>query len=279
MVMRINDIHRIFIVGCSRSGTSIVQRYLSQKLVLYTLPETDFFNIAASGGILRQALIYLGLANNRSDQALTKLNKLLDADYINSAHASSKFFKIYADSFTKTLDSLSIKKEANGWIEKSPKHFKKIYLIEKFVPNPKFVHVVRYGPNVVASIVDRAYRYKDHFLKQKHHDYAIDLWNKSIKSALKNSGKPNHIVIHYEDFCDDPESTASNIAKKFQLESDKNYSELFSFEKIVLSNELWKNDVFLPIQKRSSKFSSIFTDQEKNKILSKLDMKRYNQLT
>jgi hypothetical protein len=36
--------HRIFVMGCSRGGTTVVQRRLAEGLNLYTLPETRFFS-------------------------------------------------------------------------------------------------------------------------------------------------------------------------------------------------------------------------------------------
>jgi hypothetical protein len=33
---------RVFLVGCSRSGTSVIQKELVNKLNLWSLPETSF---------------------------------------------------------------------------------------------------------------------------------------------------------------------------------------------------------------------------------------------
>ena len=34
---------RVFVVGCARSGTTLAQRLISERLDLYSLPETRFF--------------------------------------------------------------------------------------------------------------------------------------------------------------------------------------------------------------------------------------------
>ncbi|MCA2458815.1 MULTISPECIES: hypothetical protein [Vibrio] len=37
---------KIFVVGCSRSGTSVVQKQIVEKTRLFSLPETAFFSMS-----------------------------------------------------------------------------------------------------------------------------------------------------------------------------------------------------------------------------------------
>ena len=58
----------------------------------------------------------------------------------------------YADAFVSVLDLLTQKQAKTCWIEKTPSHVQRINCIEKLVSAAKFVHIVRDGEDVVASL-------------------------------------------------------------------------------------------------------------------------------
>ncbi len=276
--MKQEKTQRIFIIGCSRSGTTLLQRSLYESLNLITIPETDFFNTAAGGGILKQYLTLLGIAGRRSQKALENANKIMNLCNYRISGYEKYVFKNYVNPFITNLDVLAKDCDKDGWIEKTPKHFKQINLIENYVPDAKFIHIIRNGPDVVASIVDRAYSYPGHFVRQKDPKYAIRTWNQSIKVALKYHNKTNHIIVEYEALCNDSCKIINKIASKFNLNYRINSSKFINRSEFITSKEYWKADVDKPIQLRPSKFDKVFTHQEGKKILSKLNMQSYLRL-
>lgn len=270
---------RLFVVGCSRSGTTVLQRLLVEYLGLITLPETRFFGIAGGGPFLARWPLYLGFANKRAHRALRRLNETLEPLAVPVSHSPALRFSAVVQRFTSALDTLAAKHNAVGWVEKTPKHFRYIKLIERYIPDAHFVHIVRAGPDVVASIVDRARKHAGQFEGHEDPRYAVGLWNEALATASENLGKPGHTVILYEQLCSDPTQTLGRIADALQLRLRAPGEASFSVQESLLRpHETWKADVLQPIVQRASKFDHLFDPATRAWILEALDLQRYESL-
>ena len=58
----------------------------------------------------------------------------------------------YSDAFVHVLNSLTLEQERNIWLEKTPRHLDFVDRIENLVERAKFVHIVRNGDEVIASL-------------------------------------------------------------------------------------------------------------------------------
>ncbi len=272
---------RLFVIGCSRSGTTIIQKHLSESMSLSTLPETDFFGIAGGGGRAAQLLSLAGAPRKRHLTALERLQDDLNAHSITIEvphHAIS--ITEAASRFTRALDSLAQHDGSLGWIEKTPKHFKHIHLIEKTVPDAHFVHVVREGTSVVASIVDRARRFPGRFKGQSNPEYAIRNWNKAIKATAANLHRTHHCAISYEEFCKQPKRAIDKLMKKFGMNTRReSWPEIkIDDKRIFRKKEEWKENTTNEINLSESKFNNTFSKQERTRIISRLDLETYHKI-
>jgi len=178
------------------------------------------------------------------------------------------------------LDHLAAEQGGELWVEKTPLHIRHIDTIERYVPSPLFIHIVRDGREVVASIEDRAQTHSEAFGGQDV-DYGIRLWNECIQYTKRHQGKPNHRVVHYENLVDHTDSVMSLLFQFLGLQYDpdiKNY-RVTDPTQFILPSEDWKENVARPIEKRPSKFHRLFGPERRREIKQALDLSLLNDLT
>ena len=67
----------------------------------------------------------------------------------------------FSRALVEVLDTLTLSQGKEVWIEKTPGHLRFVDQIEKLVSGAKFVHMVRNGEDVVASLYDIGKRYPE----------------------------------------------------------------------------------------------------------------------
>ena len=268
---------RIFLVGCSRSGTTVVQRTLTEHYRLYTLPETDFFGLLVGGGLGALAC-NLGISRSRRihRRAFDRLTRLLQPDTAPELESWSWRLRPLIDRFVETLDRKAHDAEESGWLEKTPKHFRHTSLIHRYIPGAQIIHVVRRGSDVTASIRDRANRFPEQFGRQQNPEYAVKLWNRSVRTALKDAKRGRALVIMYEDFVADHERMVRMIGAQLHLKERQQKTETAT--RIIGETERWKSNSSEEIRLATSKFTEVFDPDTRTLILRKLDMRAYNAL-
>jgi len=195
--------HRVFVVGFPRSGTTIVQTWLAHQLEAFTLPETSFFEHACGNLGLRwgdrdardenrlwhrMGAIH-GAARRTYAQVAAVLGERPGRLPTSLTGASAAFVDL--------LDRAAARAGASGWIEKTPNHVYYVDEIERLVPGATFVHVVRRGEDALASIVDAQIGF-DSF-----HGSIADWtrrWNAAVRVHARCANRPNHLIVSYETF-------------------------------------------------------------------------------
>ncbi|MCB1751340.1 MAG: sulfotransferase [Gammaproteobacteria bacterium] len=268
---------RIFLVGCSRSGTTLVQRTLTERYQLYTLPETDFFGLLVGGGLGALAC-RLGISRSRKVywRAFDRLTRLLPADAASETEQHSWRLRPLIDRFVEILDRKALDAEESGWLEKTPKHFRHTGLIHRCIPGAQIIHVVRQGSEVTASIRDRANRFPEQFGRQHNPEYAVKLWNRSVRTALTDAKRGRALVIMYEDFVDNHEKLVRMIGEQLHLKQRQQNME--TVPRIIDSAEQWKSNSLEEIRPATSKFTEVFDSDTRTFILKNLDTRAYEAL-
>lgn len=253
---------RVFIVGCSRSGTSVIQKALVDKLNLWSLPETSFLiysheTFEQKIKNMRRLLSNCGISGNN--------NCNFDVWFRSAEVVGSKVAFNYLSSditpldyLTCFLDTLSIKNGYSSWVEKSPTHYQSSSNILNQNADNWVIFVVRNGLDVVASIRDRAIQSPKHFSNQYRVQYGIGLWNDSIKIANENINNNRFLVINYEKFCEFPDVITDKVKIKIGL--DYKVHNDVKIETIGLG-ESWKANVSSEISKSPTK-KHLFSAQE-----------------
>ncbi|MGK7920780.1 MAG: sulfotransferase [Trichodesmium sp.] len=168
----------IFIIGCPRSGTTLLRLILDSHPNISCGPETQF---------LEDLGTIVGKHWNRIERYGFK------KDY---------WYEKIAEMFNSFQIEYATKRGKERWAEKSPNYTRKLGFINTLFPNSQFIHIIRDGRDVVASHRDR-WGYKAGIK-------ATNTWRNDVKSAVKfgkNLPKNRYYELRYEELVKDTEKT------------------------------------------------------------------------
>jgi len=263
----------LFLVGCPRSGTTLLQSILATHPQIASFPESHFFEHLSApwpwGAIF-------GLVSPKAYFTLEEFLQLLDqAHKVQESLPELVLFKYqYVSLFIELLDTLTEQQGKSFWLEKTPGHLRHIKDIEQLVVGAKFIHLIRNGEDVVASLYEATRKYsKDFGGSYWSIDQCIEWWKKDIKISRTYLHKPNHILVKYEHLIEAPKLVITELCDFIGVSFDeimlKEYSK--TTQQVVNENELWKQSVQQPIQKvNNHKFNKLFNAQQRQYISYKL---------
>jgi len=142
----------IFIVGCPRSGTTLLQQILNAHPEVAIAPETHFIEY-----FWKRRKKYGELSEDSNYYSLIKDITTLN-EFVEMGLSADNFFKIawssdrsYAILFQLLLKQFAIKQNATIVGEKTPNHVLHLSTLKDFFPSARFVHLVRDPRAVVNS--------------------------------------------------------------------------------------------------------------------------------
>lgn len=197
----------VFVVGCPRSGTTLLQRLLGQHARVAIAPETHFVRRFWAErrryGDLRDDQRYAALL---SDVVDIPAWPELGVDAAEFRHAAWRGPRNYADIFGLLLQLFADHHEATTVGEKTPNHVLAMPTLAAFFPRARFVHIVRDPRAVVdswrtvpwstGSVVGDA-----------------EVWRRYARSArhIATRGFPPLHQVRYEDLVTDPQGELRRI--------------------------------------------------------------------
>lgn len=281
-------------MGCPRSGTTLLQALLAGHPDIYSLPETHFFECVRPMRWWGWAARWLGAASRRGRARLAgQLRELGRAD-LQTLLPQSGWLSRLSDrlapgdpalpaclcgcrslvrAFVAALDRIALDAQATVWIEKTPAHVFYIRDIARYVPEARFVHLVRRGEDVVASLYDLAMRYPDERWTQpfRHIEACIAEWNRSVTATKRWLGQPGHMVVRYEQLIEQPDQTVAGITDLLGLRRmDEVDISAEKAEALIRPDEPWKAAVTSGVRKPEDKFARLFDEPQQQFIHERL---------
>ncbi|MFC1785150.1 sulfotransferase [Candidatus Neomarinimicrobiota bacterium] len=196
----------IFIVGCERSGTTMLRLILHSHANIAIPPQTKYIK-----KIYKRRLFFRNLSKLKNRERIikwfynnhNKKTKIIDLgldpnDIQNELMKSgnslgailSTIFKLYSKQNNKVR-----------WGDKHPYYIKYLDQLFKLFPNAQVIHVIRDGRDAVASLKSMPW-WKNNSI------YSMLNWQEAILSGRKAKfkyGSNQFIEILYENIIDDPE--------------------------------------------------------------------------
>ena len=254
---------RVFIVGCPRSGTTLLQSLLAANSHIVSFPETHFYE-KLFGGRLRSTL---GIPSRKvKSHWKNVLEEIGHTEMGSFLPKHPLFIRQYSSTFLRILDTLTRNQGKQVWLEKTPGHLHVIDEIERYVPHPQFIHILRNGEDNIASLFEAGKRYPKYWSHEFGTlDQCIQSWVIDIRLSLKYTQAENHRVINYECLVSHPkvvlEKLCTFIGVPFEAEMVSNYAK--SADQLILEMEPWKTSVKDPITTKTRRFHEYLNKEQR----------------
>ena len=258
---------RVFVVGCARSGTTLLQAMLARHPRVFTLPETHFFWKAERSRLRRR----LGLVTPVGRVALVQmLRELGREDLLPLLPGRSPLLRSHAAAFSRVLDRVASEAGRDVWVEKTPLHIRRIETITRHVARARFVHILRDGRDVIASLHDAATRSPD-IWGEPSLDRLIQRWNTDVEITLAYRRSPGHHVVAYDRLLPDTAGELAGLCSVLGIEFDPAMLRHWDGVEDVmgrLATRPWMQNAFKPVRKGAplEKFRRRFSTAEQRYI-------------
>lgn len=263
--------NRIFVMGCSRGGTTVVQRRLSEGLNLYTLPETRFFSNLlgnAEERLFPQTARPRGPVRKLTSGLREKLGRSTGREHVDlegiTLPRARKWARVQGRTaqFVAQLDRAAQAGGHIGWLEKSPTHTHYAHDIHRLVPDAWMIHVIRDPRDTVASIWDAAQRYGDPWgVIYDRIERAVDKWNAATRASAAMMGRPRQVFMSYQQFTENPRAALDHIGQVIGLPDGPAST---TQTQIATPSEPWKaNALAAPIHPARSKWRRALNEAER----------------
>jgi hypothetical protein len=203
----------VFIVGCPRSGTTLLRLMLGSHPDLSIPPESHFIpkvwsvrrRYQGNGSVKVERLAADIMRNDRfrewhlpDDEVMVRLRSLRDPRIADVIEA---LFVAYAE-----------REGKRRWGDKTPGYALEMVRITKMFPTARFIHLIRDGRDVATS-------FRDNFDEIRWTDAAI-AWATRVRKGRAQGravGSDKYLEVRYEDLVSDPPSVLTSICDFIDL--------------------------------------------------------------
>jgi len=244
-----NRLHApIFIVGCPRSGTTLLQQILSAHEAIAVAPETHFIRRfwlpREKYGDLENETNYRQLIDDIV--AIPEFPDMgLDREAFRDRARSIE--KNYASVFKLLLQEFALKHGAKIVGEKTPNHLLYMPILQQFFPEARFIHIIRDPRGVVNSW--RTVPWSNGTLAQD-----ARVWRRYLVSARHFPPAAKSLfTLHYEQLVGEPETCLLSVCQFIGIDYDSKMLDYYCSGSTALDTqrETWKTSATQPIFQNS----------------------------
>ncbi|TWH75748.1 sulfotransferase family protein [Modestobacter roseus] len=246
---------RLFVVGCPRSGTTLLQSFLAAHPDVQAFPETHFFyrlpgdldgpippDLAAD---LPEVAGFLGRPGLTWPEPATG--------------------RLVAQAFLATAAEVTRANGRRTWVEKTPANLYALDRVQRLVPGARFLHILRDGADVAASLCSVSAGWGSSYTP----DQAVDLWAECVAITAEHRGRPGHTVVSYAQLAQHPERVLRAACADVGLPYDPVMvaGRAGAASALIKGFETWKGDNTGPLVHRPrEKFGLVFDAETQRRV-------------
>ena len=272
--------HQIFVVGVPRSGTTLVQSLLAAHSELTSFTESHFFSRC-----FKPLPVWPWAILRRDPGPRLREFVLENPDEEDGSAAPTSELEVPAGSllpfktrdvarrFLTRLNTMAMFRGYSSWIEKTPRHLRYIPFLERLSVRCRFVHVIREGLEVVASL---------HTASQSwEHPYdlrtCVARWNADVGFSLRRVGRSKDHFVVYEQLTSDPEATLQRLFAGLELDWQPEILDRYDSSRLVTREETWKAGVDRGVR-RSGTSRKVLNKEQRDRVRKALRHDLYTRL-
>ena len=278
---------KIFIVGCPRSGTTLLQSFLASHSRIVSFPETHLYSKTISiNPIIQTFTLYRALHVQKVKDILSELGveesqKLRDFSY---TFSTNHWVSVLNDQLDQIGQHFRKEKE-DFLLDKTPRHLHFIDPIQKTESEAIFIHLIRNGEDVVASMSEATGNNPEEWSGERSVDKSIYWWNRSIRISRQYIGVPKNYHIRYENLLEEPERVLKYLFQRIGLPFESSIMDSYhkTANALIGDEEVWKAKNTRKTLNSSNKFDQLSTgikDHIKNNLThfdyQTVDISRFN---
>ena len=260
----------IFVVGCPRSGTTLLQSLLGAHPAIATFTETKFFFYGVPQYEPRRQAFRM-VSRQLNPWLSEFFTEHLKRPELLQSWPNIPLMSLYVKKLIRILDDLTKEQGKKIWLEKTPEHLYHIETIEKYVPGVRFIHIVRNGADVVASLYEATHKYPKPWRGALDIDRCIERWVEAIPISSQHLHKQNHTLVRYEYLVEDPRTRLLQLCDFIGVEFNdnmlSNYSKVAERVTMYEAGRIVKPKI---TSANSEKFYRIFDEGQREYILNQL---------
>jgi len=202
----------VFVVGCPRSGTSLLYHsLLSGGGFPFYDEETHFFSgLAPRVGNLKHFKNRKKLIEKWRKSDCLKVTGIdreeVEHQILNDCRNSGDFLRI-------VMDSMARSQNAERWSEKTPDHVLYLREIKRTIPNALFIHIIRDGRDVALSLDGKGFL--NPYLLSKSHSLLVCgiYWEWLIESgrSMAHELGSHYMEVRFEDLVNKPRESFARV--------------------------------------------------------------------
>jgi Sulfotransferase family len=257
--------NRIFIIGCPRSGTTLLQSLLTSHPAITSFPETQFFlhlwGEDLSRTLHERLMMFFWEDINRPDLLETMQPYQTAVDRIKW--------------FVAILDKLATEEGNDIWLEKTPQHLFFIEDIALHLPDAKFIHITREPLDTIASLylATRMPAQRRSWGEPWSLEKCVTMWKQSARATERWANSPQHLIVKYEELCASPDRELIKCCEFIGVEYSPEMLVDYKSEALQLGLGLpWHNgndrDI---VPDNPDKYKNVFQSWEIDYILSRVN--------
>lgn len=237
----------IFVVGCPRSGTTLLQLLLDAHQAVAIAPETFFIE-----RFWLKRELYGDLNNDENFEnlikniAATPEFKEMELELNHFREAAWEKERTYASLFQLLLEQFAHLRGVKIVGEKTPNHLLYVETLQQFFPESRFIHIIR-DPRAVVSSWKKVPWSKGSLEKDAR------VWRKYMRTAREypSSMKSAIFTVQYENLIFETEKNLRAICHFLGLEYDPMMMSYYSKESKLVNvvREPWKANSKKPISR------------------------------
>jgi LPS sulfotransferase NodH len=261
---------RIFLVGCPRSGTTLLQSLLAANSRIASYPESHFYEKLFSGHVLLKTF---GIPSRKARARWNAFLEEIGHPEMNPIIPKYAILvRQFSDAFVEVLDTLTMKQGKPVWLEKTPGHLRCVDRIETLVRNARFVQILRNPEDNIASLFEVGQNYPETWgpwygtLEQ-----CTQRWVTDARICLRCSSRNNHYLVRYEELIANPRPVLVALCDFIGVPyEDKMLSDYPTVAgQLVLKTEQWKASVSEPIRPAGKrKFNDYLKEEQRQYIIA-----------